>query len=163
MIDVPLTSAVDRQAHTAHILQERVIVRRVLLALRRPLMKMRQLYGEQRRLERVQPEVPTDQGVVVLWRGPMTAHHAQARGEDFIMTGQHAAISKAAQVLCGEEAKAPHIARAPGVHAARIARADGLRRIFNKRHIQALTHLLESAHVGHLPKEMHGDDGAGFL
>src|SRR5437879_12001948 len=106
-----------------------VVERGVPLAASGPVVEALELHAEHRRLQLIEPEIPADERVVVLWLPAVHAQHLAALGERRILGDAHAGIAEGAEVLRGKEREAPDVAEAAGALALGVRRADRLRRI----------------------------------
>ena len=138
-----------------------VVVRRMRLPSRVPLVEMRKLHQQRRGLNRVEPEVPADHRVVVLRPRPVVAQPSQRVGEPLVTGQDHPAVPDASEVLAGEEGEAPRDSGRAGLDVAlpgSIPRPDCLRGILDDRHAIPRGGLQNRRHVGALPIQMHRHD-----
>ena len=81
-------------------------------------------------LERVDPEVATDEMMEVFWLHAMVPEDAGFFGQGIVLGDQSARIAEAAKILAGEETVGAEVAQG-ATGAAPIAGADGLGGVFD--------------------------------
>src|SRR5207237_9819961 len=106
-----------------------VVERGVPLAASGPVVEALELHAEHRRLQLIEPEIPADERVVVLWLPAVHAQHLYALGERRILGDAHAGIAEADEVLSGKERESADVAEAAGALALGVGSVDRLRRI----------------------------------
>lgn len=106
VVDVCAIRALRGQPHEAvdpGILEERPIPAGIALPRDAPRGQVRQLHAEDRRLQRVEPEVAADQVVVILRLHPVVAQEPQPARQRLVSAGHQAAIPERAEVLAGKK------------------------------------------------------------
>ncbi len=162
VVDVVLPGAFYRQRHTpveAGVAEQLAIACGIAAAGIGPRGQARRLHPKHCRLQRVDPEVPADQAMVILPLGAMGAQQPQPIGELVAAGGDEPCVAERAEVLAREEREATGQPERSGVPAADGA-AERLRRVLDDRHGCGSRHLENRVHVGALPVEMHGHDRA---
>ncbi len=133
------------------------VVGGVAAPLLRVLGVVRELDGQERGLQRVEPKITADVLVEVLRLRAVRAEHPRAAREIVVVRDENAAVAEPAQILRREEAEhseRPHAADLPSL----VRRAHGLRRVLDDRNPAIAREGHHGVHVGRLPEEMHGHD-----
>jgi hypothetical protein len=134
--------------------EQLVVVGGVGLARARPVVEVLQLDHEHGRLQLVEPEVASDERVVVLRFAAVHAQNAHALVQSTIIGDARTRVAECAEVFRREEREATDIADAAGAPAVRERRTDGLRGILDDGKPVLARQLHERAEVGHLTVEM---------
>src|SRR5258708_27131260 len=111
-----------------------------------PLRKMAQLHAKDRGLYFIQPAVPARLAADIFLRLPMVPQGTQTRRAFRGVGYDHARIAARAQILGRIKAKASDVAERTGAPAF-VARADGLRAVFDHRQLLLAREFHNWAHV----------------
>jgi hypothetical protein len=115
------------------------------------------LYPQDAGLERVEPEVAADEVVVVLRVHAVSPEERHRAREAGVVGGHEPAVPEGAEVLAGEERKAPDVS--DRAHRAVVmAGADGLGRVLDDGHAACAGCSQDRIHLCALPEEVDGDD-----
>ena len=123
---------------------------------------MRQLYQQCRRLDRIQPEVAANIFVIILRLHPVVAHDEKLMIQFFVVGDDHSTITDAAEVLAGEEAKAPASSHLSGLFAF-IGSRDRLCRVLDYRQRRLTSDLHNRVHIRQLAVQVNRHDRLGIL
>ena len=117
--------------------------------------------AEEGGLEGVEAEVAADSLVMVFGLHAMDSKDAGFFRKGRVVGGQQAGVAKGSEIFAGKEAVAAEVPDAAGRFAF-IGRAEGLSGIFNDEKIVLCRESHDGVHVGHLAKEVDGNNGFGF-
>ena len=123
-----------------------------------PFVEVREFYGEDGALDRINAEVAADPFVKVARLHAVVAQGADLRGEGVVGAGDHAGVAECAEVLGrveGEPSGFANRARA----AERMLRAECLRGVFEDGHAVLFSQRDDGRHVRATAVEVDGDDG----
>ena len=121
---------------------------------------MREFDAQQRGLQLVEPRIEAFEFVVVLGARAVVAPGPELVGQLRVVGGDGAAVAQRAQVFAGVKTEARRVAQIAGTSAF-VARPVRLRGVFDDFEVMLARDGVNGVHVGRLPIQMYGDDGAG--
>src|SRR5688572_32432675 len=119
---------------------------------------MLKLHAKNCGLQRVEPEIPANQIVMVFHRSAVLPECAELPSQGTVRCGDEPGVSERTEILRWKKREAADGTDTAGGPAP-IACSDRLRRVFNHRHLGPLRNLENRSHVGALPEQMDGHDG----
>ena len=122
--------------------------------------EMAQLGPKQRGVQWIHPKVAADGLVVIFRRAAVHAEDTRALGQVVAVSGDHAAIAKAAEILGREKTECAQVAHRANLPATE-GRAHRLRGVLEHGQAMCLGQALHAVHVRRLAKQMHRDDRLG--
>src|SRR5882724_12898194 len=113
--------------------------------------------GNDRGLQSIQPEIPTDDFVMIFRLRTVRSKHSQTLCAIRVAGYDHATVAGGSEVFRGEERKASVMSDRSRT-ASLVFRTDSLRGIFNHNQFVVFRQGHDGFHVSHLPVKMHRDD-----
>src|SRR5262249_2611806 len=115
-----------------------------------------------RGMDSIQPKIPTNNTMIVLRLRTVAAQDLHLLSTLSIISDHHTAIADCPQVFRREERETPVVSNRAGA-APLVFRAYRLGGVFDYDQPMFLSKAHDWIHVRHLPKQVHGDNGASLL